>query len=1554
MNSILVPINSPINASGLNGKIDYQKQDYISLESDLRQEYQIMEGVINDKIGMWDFIHGGRGSTTGTLTYGGGLDSLYPEYSILAFVNSHGGASGLSSQMEATMKAFDGMWWLNPYEGAKQSAAYRTSSVTYGDYETKMNTGLDNVLGVQALLIAVMQWGNPLVGGEAIQRNNNWIAQRAALQTGLDGAEQSAINLKNLQAELNYYTDISSSAQLKSVLLGTGNEEGKYTLSTGLLASDMDYLTGTGTFANGTMTWNGGKEPLDMNKIAGKNGNPVVQERYVHDAYGLLVRDNGKNAGGTSATITGSSSGIKTATMTSADEFVSALAVLSQSQYEIERDEYFAAQEKYVGPGGQKADQKVILDAREQFYSDLLKKLSNSNGDNVEYDMYKKVVSDYMGQGAIIDQLFTLEQQQQYKQQTAVWDQKEEEFYKRKQEWVENIQFLQNAGLSKFNEMTNTILKGWDDWRTEFNKKAKDGEKQHLEQIATMITQKAAWEKEFISTYKDQTDTDKLAEAYRQIQGLIESYKKELPTNVGVELNANTILNKVLAGAPSKFDDNLINQGAYQDVQFFIDQVTTRKLDDSNIKQFQDLSKEMEERSQKLVVLQTLDGLYNIPKTYEEMIAAANKDLGKQLVQKVMQDGFLPVGDLLIRQTVGADGQPQQQILPNYTNYGYEGPKQLPKVKDAQGKEWDLTNYNGLTGEGGPSTAELLQMVKLATTVLDKDFKKTYDPINQENREEKITALDPVAMARVAQASQGAVRALLSDPRYLSASADNKKAMEQNAMNSGYLVGPTEGGVFGDWHFNQYYTTLKLKSKYDELEAKGKEVNSDGFSNAVGSFVSAYTQSFIYGAGYAAIVASGPWAIYLAPKIIEITQDTAERNKNLKSDTANFMHDNKDTIDAAAAIAAVVASPMSGGMSLVAFGAYKAAQGAYEGGILGTLAGAANIGNAFLQGVSWGALSYETSYSYKDGFGVSVGGGYKLADGLAIGGSIAYNAKSGDFNGSIGLQNRFDTSGRLTGNLGVSFNQDGFTGIDAGLGIGLGTKANGNYAGSLNLGLNYDNTNGFGQSAGISENTNKYLPQSSVDYNHSAWAGNTYSVTTPSVAGATGTLSYNDITRGYTSSINVNGATAITYDSISGQAQYNKGFFGDLGKAQALAMGGMTEEEYNDHVKKQAALRAESQGLWDKTTGFFGGLFSSDTSPETQASRAARDSAQRNLADDMMGGLMYRGAGIGEDESGGLPLKQTGPNTFVDNNGLKYFLVDGELVSETLRPDIALKEVGNTADSEAKFKAAIDKLDSDLVPMDKGLWDKFKDKLLEKVKDKLKDLLPDVLKPHAGTPELMYKFGSDLGSANSLSDLYRPILDDIKDLYQAAQAAAYDKNYLKMEELENKILALRSNKDPLLDLTETAYGLEKYKEFINKSYENEIKIAKSQIRSLEGVEAGLNINDRMTKDDLYRTLSTHLDGFTGYGDAKFIDKVSATNALLKATYQLENTYKTYKYLQANDKAMSDKLPKDYSGLKDESMDIVQGIVQNAYTNYLETLRKSRNTTMPDRYIMFNR
>ncbi|PJZ71480.1 hypothetical protein CH373_03030 [Leptospira perolatii] len=171
----------------------------------------------------------------------------------------------------------------------------------------------------------------------------------------------------------------------------------------------------------------------------------------------------------------------------------------------------------------------------------------------------------------------------------------------------------------------------WDEWRVDFRKEAKVGEEAHLREIEKALKEKTRWETDFLSTMKDQDDSTVLRDAYNQIQGMVESFGGTLPTGVSVNLNANTILNSVLANSPSKFDERTISQGATQDVQFFINQLQTTKLDEKNVKAFEQLRNEMDEHSQKMVVLQTLDSLYSIPKAYEETIKSANEDLHKQL-----------------------------------------------------------------------------------------------------------------------------------------------------------------------------------------------------------------------------------------------------------------------------------------------------------------------------------------------------------------------------------------------------------------------------------------------------------------------------------------------------------------------------------------------------------------------------------------------------------------------------------------------------------------------------------------------------------------------------------------------------------------------------------------------------------------------------------------------------------------------------------------------------------------------------------------------------------
>ncbi|MBW0436043.1 hypothetical protein HGB47_20765, partial [Leptospira yasudae] len=608
LKNLFVPPAATFNENGLDGLIDPNTSGYKNLEAKLRGEYSIMEGVLGGKIGFWDFVNGGRGDTSPP-RYGGGLSVQYPEYDVLGYIRSFS-ANSLSPNMKAAQDGFDGMWAWNAGAWGELSAGYRLQNANYADYNNAMWNRFNGDQWIQAVTIALMGWGGIEVGLAAIGRASAWATAQTNLNNAISSASNQTNELKALQAKLNYYTDISTGDQLKSVLLGTGSMD---LLNTGLTAADLGYLVGSGgQLTADSLKWSTGSgQDLNLDRLAGKNGNTIVQESYVHDAYGLLIRQGKTIPGGQSASSsTYNEDGILTAFMTSGDQISSALAVLAKSQYQIEQREYYAAQEAYIGPGGQKADQKMILDDREGFYANLIQTLSQNTGKNIEYEMYKTVVSDYMGEGKIIDQLYELNADQQKQTQLKAWEEKEKEFYAKKQEWVENIEFLQNTGNARFNDMLSTMTQNWDAWRTDFNEQQKKGEQAHIDAIAKALKEKAEWEKNALASLKNQTSGYEITSAYNQIQGILSSMTASLPTEVALSVNANTILNQVLQNRPAELDASLLQQGANANVQFFVDQLQKTKLDDSNIKGFQDLRKEMDESSKKVVVLQTLDSLW--------------------------------------------------------------------------------------------------------------------------------------------------------------------------------------------------------------------------------------------------------------------------------------------------------------------------------------------------------------------------------------------------------------------------------------------------------------------------------------------------------------------------------------------------------------------------------------------------------------------------------------------------------------------------------------------------------------------------------------------------------------------------------------------------------------------------------------------------------------------------------------------------------------------------------------------------------------------------------
>ncbi|EMF79565.1 hypothetical protein LEP1GSC188_0097 [Leptospira weilii serovar Topaz str. LT2116] len=106
-------------------------------------------------------------------------------------------------------------------------------------------------------------------------------------------------------------------------------------------------------------------------------------------------------------------------------------------------------------------------------------------------------------------------------------------------------------------------------------------------------------------------------------------------------------------------------------------------------------------------------------------------------------------------------------------------------------------------------------------------------------------------------------------------------------------------------------------------------------------------------------------------------------------------YENRETIDTVVTVAAVVGAAFSFGTSMAALAAYKVAEGATQGGVYGALAGAVSTAGTAASVFTAGAIGFDCSYSYADGFGASVGVGYKLMEGLGVGATLSYNEQSG-------------------------------------------------------------------------------------------------------------------------------------------------------------------------------------------------------------------------------------------------------------------------------------------------------------------------------------------------------------------------------------------------------------------------------------------------------------------------------------------------------------------------------------------------------------------------------
>jgi hypothetical protein len=227
-----------------------------------------------------------------------------------------------------------------------------------------------------------------------------------------------------------------------------------------------------------------------------------------------------------------------------------------------------------------------------------------------------------------------------------------------------------------------------------------------------------------------------IREMYEQIDAQIKEMRETNPTIGNTDLNANDVLAQVLRNKPtSKLPSNFQLAGQNTDVNFFLHSIRQHDFTDADklLKESAKFQEEFKEATRRFALIQIMDSLISLPDTYEKIIKDANEALDKELAQRVGPsindpNGFVRSGSGFIRRALNPDGTMEIQAIPGYTHYKYTKPKTLPRIKDANGREWDMNDMQGILSDGSIVAGELEAMVKLAKNKMDRDFKKHYDP----------------------------------------------------------------------------------------------------------------------------------------------------------------------------------------------------------------------------------------------------------------------------------------------------------------------------------------------------------------------------------------------------------------------------------------------------------------------------------------------------------------------------------------------------------------------------------------------------------------------------------------------------------------------------------------------------------------------------------------------------------------------------------------------------------------------------------------------------------
>ncbi|PJZ75273.1 hypothetical protein CH365_19755 [Leptospira neocaledonica] len=633
-------------------------------------------------------------------------------------------------------------------------------------------------------------------------------------------------------------------------------------------------------------------------------------------------------------------------------------------------------------------------------------------------------------------------------------------------------------------------------------------------------------------------------------------------------------------------------------------------------------------------------------------------------------------------------------------------------------------------------------------------------------------------------------------------------------------------------------------------------------------------------------------------------------------------------------------------------------------------------------GISIGGSKLNGGVSFSPGSGIdlNIGGTLGGAGGFY---NLSYNTSSGNTSGSIGAGQEYGSNFGI--NLSTDHNQTpsifaGFgcdvNGTNCGGGknaLGVGGSITLNGDGTVNLGADLLGNQGLGVT--YDSNTGSW---SAVTV-ESDWAKNFTYMNAQNVADAVKKKADDEIYKKYAevaSDPNIlnnseamkklSQAMGITPKELGDMISNTKLAIDSGNEAQAAGakqlldsvMKLIHDEAYTGDTPNkdlQAAI-TNSKAVAKVDSGSSEGKFLGDLGTQAKiyfnqlAGNAFGEFAYVNENGDVVFRLPDDNPNLHDVEAGYLiPISQ---GEYMDSEG--YVWVEGQgdsLIKKDSAPDFQL--MGRT-ETKSKLDAVLDKIHSDLVPAGKpSFWEDPNtavwDWVAEKTKDALLSLTPDFVQKAASVFKIGQAMKDHLDKVNSVADLYRPLIDETKDLYRSSMSLMNEERKAKINDIETQIETLRSQDDPFGVFSKSAYDLEDYKISVNNGYLDSISDLKRKMRNLDGLEIGIDMKKLATSDSLFYEIRSHLNGLGDFsGDSAYLQNYEATRSLLNKTKDFAESYRLFKYLQANDDG-NVNVPGDKSGLKGAAMGIIKDMTAEKYFEYLKALNQKNKMETPTIY-----